>query len=498
MLRLRSRSPVLLLAGVLAVALTACAEAAQTGGAGAAGAAAASDTTQAVDITGTISLEPASGPEGTQVRVTGQGLPASQELELHWSTASGRWLLEGKRNEEYHGREYTVGSTTLSTVTTDADGGLETTFEVPSGYGFAHDVTLVDSSGVVKNKALFDVEPQVTITPTEGPVGTPITIEVRGMGFQTLENARTLIYDSSYVGFLSAVTTKGYAKAVIPAVGAPGPHKIRVLRGAYTFPYLNPQQSPRPDIPEFEETFTVTAGEAVSVPPIDEQNPKAVERTDDGAAGDGPVLTTDLSSGPVETSVELIGQGFDPGASVDLVWYRVVGNRVSGQGWDEQSLPLTQTTVSGDGSFSAPVEVPHDVGGAHRIEAVVNGDAVSTTEFSITPAADPLTPESGPWGTEMKINLTGVGWTETANIYTVVYDNSYIGYSCGFNSQGDVEITLPATGEPGWHYVDLYPAIYKGDETPGQQHFRIPQLTYAQDHPGEDLPAFHFAFHLDG
>jgi hypothetical protein len=58
----------------------------------------------------------------------------------------------------------------------------------------------------------------------------------------------------------------------------------------------------------------------------------------------------------------------------------------------------------------------------------------------------------------------GCGWTETANIYTVVFDNSYVGYVCAFNSQGDVEIPLQATGDPGWHVIDLYPAIYRGDE----------------------------------
>jgi hypothetical protein len=88
-----------------------------------------------------------------------------------------------------------------------------------------------------------------------------------------------------------------------------------------------------------------------------------------------------------------------------------------------------------------------------------------------------------------------VGWTETANIYTVVYDNNYIGYACAFNSQGDVEIFLKASGEPGWHFIDLYPAIYKGKET-RPLNFRIPQLSYAHDHPGEDLPRFRFAFEV--
>jgi hypothetical protein len=101
----------------------------------------------------------------------------------------------------------------------------------------------------------------------------------------------------------------------------------------------------------------------------------------------------------------------------------------------------------------------------------------------------------GPVGTKFTLHLKGVGWTETANIVHMVYDNSYNGYACAFNSQGDVEIFVQATGAPGWHFIDLYPGIYKGTET-SPNNFRIPQLTYADDHPGEDLPAFRFAFEV--
>ena len=82
-------------------------------------------------------------------------------------------------------------------------------------------------------------------------------------------------------------------------------------------------------------------------------------------------------------------------------------------------------------------------------------------------------------------------------MYALVYDNGYLGYACGFNSQGDVVINLPAAGAPGWHFIDLYPAIYKGDDIQGLDDFRIPQLAFV-DHPGEKLPAFHFAFHVTG
>ena len=451
-----------------------------------------------VDLVGSMLLEPTSGLPGATVALTGEGLPADTDLTVQWVTADGRWVLEGERNEEYHGRSHSELVRDLGAVKTDAQGSVATTFVVPEGYGFGHDVRLVDGDGVIRNKALFDVDMEIRVSPTEGPVGTPVTIEVIGMGWQSLENTRTILWDNGYTGFMSAVTTDGYARAVIPATGELGPHRISILRGAYTFPYLNPQQSPRPDIPVFDATFTVTEGDPVLPPPVEDQNPPPSVREGDEPASDGPWITTDLASGPVETPFVITGEGFEPSASVEFNWYRVVGNRVSGNGWDEQALALASTTADEEGRISVEAVAPHDVGGAHTIEAVIDGESVAEIDFDVTPAVASITPSQGSWGTEIVIQITGVGWTETANIYTLTYDNSYIGYACGFNSQGDVEITLSAVGSPGWHFIDLYPAIYKGKEPPGQQNFRLPQLTYEEDHPGEDLPAFHLAFFLEG
>ena len=55
-------------------------------------------------------------------------------------------------------------------------------------------------------------------------------------------------------------------------------------------------------------------------------------------------------------------------------------------------------------------------------------------------------------------------------------------------SQGDVTLEDTDTFE-------LCPGIYKGTETL-PINYRMPQLTYAADHPGEDLPAFRFAFEV--
>ena len=48
----------------------------------------------------------------------------------------------------------------------------------------------------------------------------------------------------------------------------------------------------------------------------------------------------------------------------------------------------------------------------------------------------------------------------------------------------------------GTHVIDLYPGIYQGPSTEPQQLYRLPQLTYADDHPGNRIPALRFTFEV--
>ena len=88
-------------------------------------------------------------------------------------------------------------------------------------------------------------------------------------------------------------------------------------------------------------------------------------------------------------------------------------------------------------------------------------------------------------GQPFTIHLKGVGWTQLDNTVGVDYDNSYIGYGCGFNSNGDVLLHLHATGGPGTHLIDLYPMLYSlSPSFANTPYGMVPVLTYAQDEPG--------------
>jgi hypothetical protein len=432
---------------------------------------------------GRLNVSPEHGPAGTPLSVTAEGLPAGQQFVLVWRTVKGRWKVG---DGEYRGREYQPVGYEIARLRSDAEGRLAVTFVAPEDFGFVHDVVLQQGDRLFTQTA-FNLEMTVRLVNDSGPPGTPIEVKVKGIGWRQLQNSWLLLYDNNFTGWISAVTTGGSASFTIPATGAPGLHVIELLHGEFTFPYRNMQQSPEPDRPRFVLHFTVTYGDPVLPPALSAQTQTAVRTLP--PPGELVAVPSFSATGQPAT---INGSGFVPERTYRLDWATVTGNRVAGGGWQESSRSVAAAKADSSGRVTFDFVVPDDLGGAHAL-SVQDGERKATGTYWIAPSALPLDVDRGPAGTRFKIRLKGIGWTETANIYHVVYDNSYIGYACGFNSQGDVEIDLQATGGPGWHFIDLYPGIYKGAES-RPINFRIPQLTYADDHPGEDLPRFRYAF----
>src|SRR4029434_5585974 len=210
---------------------------------------------------------------------------------------------------------------------------------------------------------------------------------------------------------------------------------------------------------------------------------------------DGATLTLDRTQGPVGSRLMLRGNGFPSNASLQLAWQTYVGSRVSGNGFEPQEKEFGSVKVGSDGRIESPLTVPDDLGGLHGL-ALRDGDkTLGRAYFGIETSIVSISRPRGAFGTPVTIHLKGVGWTEYDNIYVATYDNAYMGYACGFNSQGDVVINFQAAGAPGVHLIDLYPGIYQGPEG-SQQLYRLPQLTYADDHPGNHIPALRFAFEV--
>jgi len=429
---------------------------------------------------------------GAIVRATASGLPAGKTVELSWKTVTGGWVVE----DYYHfrGKKYAESTLSLGRFTVDDGGRLDARFAIPEDYGGIHDVVaLVDGTAVAQGG--IEVTQSFEMSPTSGPAGAPIEIRVKGLGWRTMESTWVVNWDNNLVGFVSAAGTRGSAVARFRAAGPAGSHMVRLLTGYQGQGYLNYEQSPIPHLPRPEFTFQTTAGPAAHhaayAEPYQRQPVPATE-----VHADGATLALSPTQGPVGSRATLRGEGFPAGASLELLWGTYVGSRVSGEGYGPLDTSLGNVTVDRSGRIDLPLTVPDDLGGLHGLELRDGGTTLARVFFVIETSVVSIEPASGPVGTPVRIHLKGVGWTEYDNIYVATFDNAYMGYVCGFNSQGDVVFTFTATGAPGRHIIDLYPGIYQGPPSEPQLLYRLPQLTYADDHPGNKIPALRFSFEI--
>jgi hypothetical protein len=454
----------------------------------------------------TLKVTPDVAVAGTRFNLTGAGLPASKDVTIVWMTASVRYVLDVKSDSvDYIGRKVDKIGVVLATGKTTAAGAFATPLKVPKDFGGLHDIYAV-VDGVQVAKGGFLLERTVTITPKKGPVGTPITVSVVGMGSPTYESVGAVLYDNHYAGAVSANTTRGVTTFKIRASGKPGAHWIEYAGSSHTVPYLNMEQSPVPWTDSHRVKFTVTkdAGvpktyveNAVSVTPTVSARTTVIDA--DVAKDSTARITIDSNRGPILSRTNVSATGLTPNAPVQLLWTSVVGNRVNctGQCWKFTSQPLGQATATASGTLATPVTIPDGLGGWHGIQLVQAGKVMAQVPYFVK-RSFVKAPKVVKAGQPFYVELKGVGWTQLDNTLGITYDNSYIGYACGFNSNGYVRVQLFATGEPGTHLIDLYPLLYTQQPAyPYSQLGMVPLLGFARDAPGlaagYDIPAIRLA-----
>jgi hypothetical protein len=427
---------------------------------------------------------------GAEISAVAVGLPPNRTVDLMWETVDGGWVVED--GYRFRGKRFTESSKALGRAHVDRAGRLETHFNIPEDFGGMHTVTVADAGRPLAQGGL-EVTQTFEMHPSEGPIGTLVELRVTGFGWRTMESTWVVNWDNQEVGYVSATGTRGTAVARFRATGPVGAHEVKVYTGYMGQSYLNHEQAPNAYLPRPRFVFHVTAGPGAAVAGgyAEPYQPQKIPAAEISMAGGS--LTITPAQGPVQTRAVLKGRGFHANASVSLIWGTQAGSRVSGNGFAPQERELATVTVGADGGLDAPLVIPDDLGGLHTLSIRSGDKTLARTFFAIETSVVSISPTSGPAGTPVTIHLKGVGWTDVDNIYIATYDNAYMGYACGFNSQGDVVINFTAAGSAGRHLIDFYPGIYQGSDK-DQQLYRLPQLTYADDHPGNKIPALRFAF----
>lgn len=462
-----------------------------------------------------LKVEPVKGYVGDPFTVTGEGFAAGATVEFFWSTVEPSYVTKVlPDNLEYHERKYDEKRVALGRARTDGQGRVNAKFPAPEDFGEVHDVFAVaDGRDIARGG--FRILRSASSTPKAGPVGTPITVTVKGIGWRGFEQFMALRYDNKYTGEISAVTTRGSAVFQIRAAGEPGKHIIQLNNSTAYSPgaYLNTQQSPQAYIyahldnrQEFRFSFDISTDNEIPPNRIEwpEQGRFAVlksdaPRTTMSSKSVVGAATLMPASGAVNTKAILSARNLPSNTDVDVHFVTARGNRMTPSGWNLDYVPLGKVRTAADGSLKQTITMPDDLGGWHIIRIATQDRVLAETPYYLEQSLVKVSPRRVKVGETFTVQIKGVGWTELDNTLAVTYDNAVLGYACGFNTSGDVTVNLVGTGRPGIHLIDLYPAIYRGkDRVPWN--YQTPFLTYARDFPalphGYRLPAYRLAIEV--
>ncbi|MGV3487928.1 MAG: IPT/TIG domain-containing protein [Tuberibacillus sp.] len=448
---------------------------------------------QGTKIKNNITLSKNRGTVRQNIDFSIDELPANAPVLLKWTDVTGSYDINGIY--EVIGPKFKEKDVVIAKGKSDDTGKWTGTFQIPEGFG-GDQTIYVEANGKRIGQTGFKVDPTFTMTPQSGPAGTLITVKVEGLGWSTYNRNWQLTYDNKYTGLVTAIATKGTAEAKFRAAGPVGDHVIRLRTGYLGSPYINYLQSPFPDKPAPEFTFKVTddkqsvenyvepiptaAGGGVKMPKLKNES--------------GVQVTLSKDNGIVGEPISMKASGLPKGKKAEIIWNTMKGSRVSGKGFAEASSKLADATVDDSGQLTYDFNIPEDLGGIpHRIDVKIDNKVYGQAYLRIKPSIASISPSSGPVGTKIQITIKGGGWTEYDNAYYLTYDNAYAGYLCAFNSQGTLVFDVPATGQPGFHIIDLYPGIYKQKQKDTDMTL-IPQLTYSTDHPGSSMPAIRLGF----
>jgi hypothetical protein len=491
---------------------------------------------------GVLTINPlAGGPVGSNMKISGKGLPLSTRVQLTWATTNATWNVDPEPNTvNYTGRTTTNVTVNLASVTTDASGGFSLTMKVPNDFGGSHQIYAV-VNGIDINEGAFVTTRALTVTPRSGPIGTPITVTYTGMGSSLFQNSAAILWDNHFTGELVSEWTRGTGTTTIYAAGPVGTHLLMV-GDALTDLYLNPIQSPYPFMNGARVAFKVTKDKGPGTPSITwpvKVTPTLNERTTLQPGDLDPtstaMATLSSSSGPVSSKATLSVTGLSGTGTDQVQWATESGSRVdcssvTGQGcWVTLTSQIATGTIV-NGAFTSSITIPNGLGGWHMVLVTSGTKIEAQAPFYVKESIVPFYSKSGQLlsqgvatydssaaafavgdsgtgtytfkqGQEFTISIKGVGWTQLDNTLSVDYDNSYIGYGCGFNSNGYMVIQLYATGGPGTHIIDIHPMLYTSQPAFANTPYGLaPVLSSANDYPGLALgyqvPSFHFAIRI--
>jgi len=359
-----------------------------------------------IESTGEITLDPDEGVVDAEVEITGEGFDDREDIIV-----------------EYDGDEIDIED---GYDETDSSGDFECTIIIPESTAGDHTITVTGDDSDIEASADFTVEPEMTIDPEAGAVGSSVTVSGTGFGdrvefFITFdgddvdiasgddETDRDGSFESTFV--VPAVGAGSYdveveddddnlgtaeftTAAIIASISAnSGVAGTQVTVGGIGF------RRSQPITVTFDNTSVATTSDAsgnfnASFTVPDRGSGTYLVKVSDGSttkefnfeimlSASITPATSAAAPGNVGTAITINGVGFTAGRTVNVTYD---GN------------PVTTAVVTAAGTFIATFDAPASAGGPHTIIAT---DLTNTRQFTFymeaTPPSFPipLKPEMG-------------------------------------------------------------------------------------------------------
>jgi hypothetical protein len=453
-----------------------------------------------------LQLREDEGFVGDTLQFKATNLPADETIRVTWNSVRGTWGV--RRSNKVLGPQFNRRQETIATKQVGRERQFEDSWTVDENHGGDHILELWVDDEVKLDTATFTIKPHFELDRETAQVGERFRLTGYGLGTDRISSNYQVTWDNGYVGFVTGMTNRGTGTAEIRAAGPPGEHVIQIWRNYEAVPFVqNYTQSPGGELAGGRQTVWNVAVTPPETPPAvaemeamydEDPVPAHIPDVDEDL---GAELAVEPSSGKPGTDAIVTGREFPPETEVDLVWYTQGGERTTGDPVRTEPRPDVLPTVEtdADGSFQVDFTVPYDTGATRPVLAEVDGRSVAATGFMLQPDVVDISPREGPVGTEITVEVAGLGWPLYENTYYVLYDNKPLGYvvSNVTGEDGVVRFELQATGHEGYHFIDMVPS-FNDTEVEKFDLDHKPHLSYLDNHPQRAMPGMHFAFEVTG
>ena len=416
-----------------------------------------------------ISITPATGFVGDNVIISGNGFAANQTIHF---------TLDG------------VAITVSPSVVTSSPTGAfsNVSFVIPSVGGGAHVLRATDQDGNYYDTTLT-VQTRISITPTNGTVGTQITLTgsgfAQGLGVDVFWDAST-----TRITTTTATSTGTISVTFASPAGAKGNHTVKAQDTSANSATASFSTTPKivltPTSGSYGDTITVTftgftANSTVTSASILSGTTQysltttpatvSIDANGSGSAtfsvsnvynGNWTVQASDSSGGSAQATlavtqkitlttttgaagdnIGIIGTGFAAGKSITLKYNGV-------------ALATSPATVTSDtnGAFPCGFTVPETAAGTIALTAS-DGTNVATLNFTATAKAtiSKATTQSAPGYVGMDITISGTGFQSNPTI-TVTFDSTAItGATITSGANGSFTATFNIPTAPAGNHV---------------------------------------------